>query len=248
MTRPLRLHRRPGPEASGRIAQVLSKQRLDPGLVEILPRRQDGERARASDDIEKRQDSSVGSQACPEIVKGNEGLRPRLEACHQGTGDTKSSIDQDEIDGLRQSRLPYRLCVLRPSRLRPVAQRVAPFPGGPDIDAMHPELACAKRCGGVRLVAHASYPGWLGINRVEAPDAIPQQQQGRSATAKFDRVLPSTARSPKKSELVWLHAGGDARQCSPIRTDAGWPGSLKRFPVSVILLPSTLRIERSWSR
>jgi hypothetical protein len=227
---------------------MVPKQRLDPGLVEIPLRRQEGERARASDDVEKRQDLSISSQARPEVVKGNKGIRPRLQERHQGAGDAKSAIDQDEIDGRRQSRSPYRLRVLRPSRLRLVDQRMAPFPGRPDIDAMHSEPAGAQRFGGVGLVADAPYPGRLGINRVEGPDAVAQQQQGRSATAEFDRVLPSTARFPKESELVRFHAGRNARQCSPIRTEAGWPGSLKRFPVSVILLPSTLRIERSWSR
>ena len=39
-----------------------------------------------------------------------------------------------------------------------------------------------------------------------------------------------------------------APQCALIRTEAGWPGNLNRFPVSVILVPSTFRMERSWSR
>ena len=34
----------------------------------------------------------------------------------------------------------------------------------------------------------------------------------------------------------------------PIRIEAGWPGSLKRLPVSATFVPSTLRIEMSWSR
>ena len=33
-----------------------------------------------------------------------------------------------------------------------------------------------------------------------------------------------------------------------IRTEAGWPGSLNRFPVSVISVPLTFRMEMSWSR
>ncbi len=37
-------------------------------------------------------------------------------------------------------------------------------------------------------------------------------------------------------------------QCVLITTAAGWPGSLNRFPVSVMLVPSTLRMEMSWSR
>src|SRR5215471_8917966 len=39
-----------------------------------------------------------------------------------------------------------------------------------------------------------------------------------------------------------------APQCALIRTEAGWPGNLNRFPVLVILVPSTFRMERSWSR
>jgi hypothetical protein len=31
----------------------------------------------------------------------------------------------------------------------------------------------------------------------------------------------------------------------PIRAEAGWPGTWKRLPVSVTLVPSTLRIEKS---
>ena len=31
----------------------------------------------------------------------------------------------------------------------------------------------------------------------------------------------------------------------PIRIDAGWPGSLKRLPVSVTFVPSTLSMEMS---
>src|SRR5260221_12742055 len=47
--------------------------------------------------------------------------------------------------------------------------------------------------------------------------------------------------------------GDDARnlvapQCALIRIEAGWPGNLNRFPVSVILAPSTFRMERSWPR
>ena len=36
--------------------------------------------------------------------------------------------------------------------------------------------------------------------------------------------------------------------CEPMRIEAGWPGSLKRLPVLVILVPLTFRIEMSWSR
>src|SRR4029453_2325929 len=36
--------------------------------------------------------------------------------------------------------------------------------------------------------------------------------------------------------------------CEPIRIEAGWPGSLKRLPVSVTFVPSSLRMEISWSR
>src|SRR5258708_39125583 len=39
-----------------------------------------------------------------------------------------------------------------------------------------------------------------------------------------------------------------APQCVLIRTEAGWPGSLNRFPVSVISVPLTFRMEISWSR
>src|SRR5260370_31908119 len=95
---PSRSPRRPAPEASGGVAQIVRKQCLDPSLGEILPWGQDGERARASEDVEERQDFSVGSQPRPEIVEGNEGIRPRLPERHQGAGDPKSSIDEDEIN------------------------------------------------------------------------------------------------------------------------------------------------------
>ena len=34
----------------------------------------------------------------------------------------------------------------------------------------------------------------------------------------------------------------------PIRAEAGWPGTWKRLPVSVTVVPSTFRIEKSWFR
>jgi len=34
-------------------------------------------------------------------------------------------------------------------------------------------------------------------------------------------------------------------QCGLIRADAGWPGTLKRLPVSVTSVPSTLKMEKS---
>ena len=39
-----------------------------------------------------------------------------------------------------------------------------------------------------------------------------------------------------------------ARHCLLIPNEAGWPGSLKRLPVFVMVAPSTLRIDMSWSR
>ena len=33
--------------------------------------------------------------------------------------------------------------------------------------------------------------------------------------------------------------------CVPMRIEAGWPGSLKRLPVSVIFVPSTFRMDIS---
>jgi hypothetical protein len=33
-----------------------------------------------------------------------------------------------------------------------------------------------------------------------------------------------------------------------MRAEAGCPGTLKRLPVSVTLVPLTFRIEKSWSR
>src|SRR5262249_14419966 len=39
-----------------------------------------------------------------------------------------------------------------------------------------------------------------------------------------------------------------APQCVLMRTEAGWPGNLNRFPVSLISVPLTFRMEISWSR
>ncbi len=38
------------------------------------------------------------------------------------------------------------------------------------------------------------------------------------------------------------------RYCLLIPIEAGWPGSLKRLPVFVMVAPSTLRMDTSWSR
>jgi hypothetical protein len=62
----------------------------------------------------------------------------------------------------------------------------------------------------------------------------------------------STTRKTKASNEMGqtgYHAHSPvAPQCVLIRTEAGWPGSLNRFPVSLISAPLTFRMEISWSR
>lgn len=66
-------------------------------------------------------------------------------------------------------------------------------------------------------------------------------------------VHPAETEPMALSEALALHRKASLedvqpRRYGPIRADAGWPGTWKRLPVSVTLVPSTLRIEKSWVR
>ena len=51
-----------------------------------------------------------------------------------------------------------------------------------------------------------------------------------------------------RASLVFAAEMVESRPQWLIRAEAGWPGTLKRLPVSFTLVPLTLRIEKSWSR
>ena len=62
------------------------------------------------------------------------------------------------------------------------------------------------------------------------------------------RCQPGASRQGGGIPCLRVPGRSIVRYCLLIPTEAGWPGSLKRLPVSVTLVPSTFRIEISWSR
>src|SRR5262249_24554579 len=64
------------------------------------------------------------------------------------------------------------------------------------------------------------------------------------------RFSDKDMRKPKKTGAHpdSSQSGCALAQCGLIRAEAGWPPTLKRLPVSVTSVPSTLKIEKSWSR
>jgi hypothetical protein len=68
-------------------------------------------------------------------------------------------------------------------------------------------------------------------------------QQTGYMTVQANIVLASGERSIRDRPFGIFHKF----YCGPPRIEAGWPGNLRRCPVSVSVVPSTFRIERSAS-
>lgn len=70
-----------------------------------------------------------------------------------------------------------------------------------------------------------------------------------------DDCMVTRTDRPKDFEIAvwsgrWLTqiTGQAFCQRALMRAEAGWPGTLKRLPVSTTSLPSTFRMEKSWLR
>src|SRR5258707_4564585 len=73
----------------------------------------------------------------------------------------------------------------------------------------------------------------------------PQQTASYSITSSARTSVRGTAKHLGTSYSITRPG---CRYRGLMRADAGWPGTLKRFPVSVIVVPLTRRIEKSRSR
>ena len=112
---------------------------------------------------------------------------------------------------------------------------------------------------------------WDGKQRLGRDDAG-RRLQGRGGRSGLQRHRLGAAvqrgrHGDRRAEPVDRHAAADWRavgrlqqgavggeltlpsdaQRGPMRTEAGWPSTLKRLPVSVTSVPSTFRMEKSWS-
>jgi hypothetical protein len=81
------------------------------------------------------------------------------------------------------------------------------------------------------------------------PDDILRGRLCKGAKVSAVRPWPdsvSTSLNVLAPSILWGFLA--LRYCLLIPIEAGWPSSLKRLPVLVMVAPSTLRMDRSWSR